>query len=124
MGFNRQALTEFDAKQEAERRRLEKTRPPSARLRFPKGEPGDALFEQWLGQLPRGDRVVAGPLVYHPPGLKSRRMTRRTDRIQVTIGSVRRPYYVTRVVDRKIWAKLDNEARGRYIERVREELLG
>lgn len=106
-GINRKALAAHDRAAATEARRLENTRPRDPRKRFPATEEGQAAFDKWLASLPRGDRVICNVIVV-PDKRKPHR----------------KPYHAVRVVDRKIWAKLDGPARQRYIERIREEVIG
>jgi DNA-binding PadR family transcriptional regulator len=91
----------------AEAQRLERTRPKDPRKRFAATEEGQEAFDRWLAGLPRGDRVICNVIVVPDPKKPHRKR-----------------YHATRVVDRKIWAKLDGPARGRYIERIRQEVIG
>jgi hypothetical protein len=63
----------------------------------------------WLRKAvePAGDRLICNVRVW--PRGKSK-------------AKGRKPYTAHRVVDRKIWAKLDDAARGRFIERIRREV--
>lgn len=99
--FNRPALSVHDAAKVAEARRLEATRPKDPRARFLTNE----AYDQWVASLPRGDRVLCTVIVVPDPKKPHRKR-----------------YHAMRVVDRKIWAKLDGPARGRYIECIRQEV--
>lgn len=97
----------YNSAEAIEARRLESTRPRDPRKRFPATEEGQAAYDKWVASLPRGDRIICNVIVV-PDKRKPHR----------------RPYHAVRVVDRKIWAKLDGPARQRYIERIREEVIG
>lgn len=84
-----------------EAQRLERTRPRMPRFAT------EQERNIWLGGLPRGDRVICGVICV--PNAHGRAKGRQS-------------YHATRVVDRKIWAKLDNHQRGQWIERIRAEL--
>lgn len=105
-GFNNASPAEPTAK-ELEARRLERTRPKDARSRFPATDEGQEDYERWLATLPRGDRIMCN-VICVPTGAKA--------------AKGRKSYHAVRVVDRKIWAKLDGHARSRWIDRVRAEL--
>lgn len=74
----------------------------------PKETP-EGRYGRYMASLPRGDKIICNVICVPTPRAKAKG---------------RRPYHATRVVDRKIWAKLDNAARGRWIERIRAEVIG
>jgi hypothetical protein len=61
-----------------------------------------------MASLPRGTGRVLCNIVCVPIGKKA--------------AKGRKPYHATRVVDKRIWAKLDGPARGRYIDTIRREI--
>lgn len=116
--FNRDALAEHDRASEAEARRLERTRPkhPAESKRFKRWgrsnplnekETAEGHLDRYMASLSRGDRIICN--VICAPKARA-------------AAKGRKPYHATRVVDRRIWAKLDGPARTRYIEAVRAEL--
>lgn len=101
-----------------EAQRLERTRPKPTMesKRFARWcienplrakETVDGHFRRYMASLPYGDRVICN-VVCVPTGPKA--------------AKGRKPYHATRVVDRKIWAKLSAVERSRYIDRIRAEV--
>jgi hypothetical protein len=84
-----------------EAQRLERTRPRMPHFATERER------EIWRASLPRGDRIICE--VVCQPNAHG-------------LAKGRKPYYAMRVVDRKIWAKLDNNQRGQWIERIRAEV--
>jgi hypothetical protein len=58
-------------------------------------------------QLNRGDKIICE--VMCKPNARG-------------LAKGRKPYRAFRVVDRRIWAKLDDRARGQWIDRIRAEV--
>jgi hypothetical protein len=102
-----------------EAQRLDRTRPKAmheskryarwalSNPRRPK-ETDTGYIDRYMATLPRGTTRVVCNIVCVPTGRKA--------------AKGRKPYHATRVVDRRVWAKLDDAARGRWIDTIRREI--